>query len=53
MKKPAGINLNPRVLIALREASGYTIEEVAKKLKVNIERVKKQKQGSLLLHSPK
>lgn len=39
MKKSPEIKLNFNVLKALRETSGYTIEEVAKKLNVNVEKV--------------
>lgn len=45
MKKSSEIKLNSNVLIALRETSGYTIEEVAKKLNVNVEKVKTTEQG--------
>lgn len=45
MKKSSEIKLNPKVLTELRETSGYTIEEVAKKLSVNVEKVRKAEKG--------
>jgi len=40
--------LNAKVLKALRETSGYTIEEVAKKLKTTAEKIKAIEKGDAL-----
>ncbi len=45
MKKSSEIKVNPKVLNALRETSGYTIEEVAKKLETTIEKIKKTEEN--------
>ena len=47
-KKRFSPNLNPKVLKALRETSGYTIEEVAKKLKTTTEKIKATEEGVAL-----
>lgn len=45
MKKSSEIKVNPQVLRALRETSGYTIEEVAKRLDTTVEKVKATEDG--------
>lgn len=44
-KKQRKIKLSPKVLKALRETSGYAVEEVAKKLKTSKEKVKGVEEG--------
>ncbi len=45
MKISSEIKVDPKVLIALRNTSGYNIEEVAKKLKTTTEKIKKTEKG--------
>jgi Zn-dependent peptidase ImmA (M78 family)/DNA-binding XRE family transcriptional regulator len=45
MAKSIEIRTYPNVLRALREASGYTIDEVAKKLKTTAEKIKETEKG--------
>ncbi|MBI4823851.1 MAG: ImmA/IrrE family metallo-endopeptidase [Nitrospirae bacterium] len=45
MTKSPEIKVNPEVLKALREISGYSIDEVAKKLKTTAEKIKKIEGG--------
>lgn len=46
MRKSLEIKTNKDVLIALRESSGYTVEEVAKKIDTTIEKVKATEEGN-------
>ncbi len=43
MIKSPEIKINPDVLETLRESSGYTVEEIAKKLRPLLLKCKKQK----------
>ncbi len=45
MKKSPEIKVNPKVLQSLRETSGYTIDEVAKKLKTTENKIKETEEG--------
>lgn len=44
-EKQRKINLSPKVLKALRETSGFSVEEIAKKLKTSEEKVKAVEEG--------
>ncbi|MGQ9571547.1 MAG: ImmA/IrrE family metallo-endopeptidase [Thermodesulfovibrionales bacterium] len=44
-KKQKGIKLHPQVLKALRETSGYSVEEIAKKLKTSADKVASVEEG--------
>lgn len=45
MIKSPEIKVNPYVLKTLRESSGYTVEEIAKKIKTTITKVKEVEEG--------
>lgn len=45
MKKSPKIKVNRDVLITLRESSGYTVEEIAKKIKTTVAKVKEVEEG--------
>jgi Zn-dependent peptidase ImmA (M78 family)/DNA-binding XRE family transcriptional regulator len=47
MKKGLAIKTNCEVLTALREFSGYTIDEIAKKLKASKEKIKATEEGNV------
>ena len=44
-KKQKELKLQPEVLRALREASGYSVEEIAKKLKTSVDKVASVEEG--------
>lgn len=46
MKKTLEIKVNPDVLTVLRETSGYSIEEVAKKLNISVKKVQSVEKGT-------
>ena len=46
MKKGIAKTTNPEVLSVLRESSGYTIDEIAKKLKTTNEKIKETEKGN-------
>ncbi|MEA3475287.1 MAG: XRE family transcriptional regulator [Candidatus Cloacimonadota bacterium] len=46
MRKSIEIKLNPEVLKALRDTSGYTIDEVAKKINTTTEKIEKTEKGT-------
>jgi len=48
MNKEKGMNVSADVLKALREASGYSVEEIAKKLKTSPEKIKAVEEGRSL-----
>ena len=45
MRKSVEIKTNPKVLKALRDTSGYTVDEVAKKLKTTENKIKETEEG--------
>lgn len=45
MTKSPAIKINPEVLKALRESSGYTAEEIAKKIKTTVNKVHEAEKG--------
>ncbi len=46
MKKGLAIKANREVLKALRESSGYSVEDIAKKLKASQEKLKATEEGT-------
>jgi len=48
MKKSPEIKVNPDVLKTLRKSSGYTVEEIAKKIKTSVTKVKEVEEGLAL-----
>lgn len=45
MKKSLKVEINAEVLKKIRESSGYTVDEVAQKLKVSVDKIKKVEEG--------
>ncbi len=45
MKRSPEIKVNPDVLRTLRESSGYTVEEIAKKIKTSASKVQEAEKG--------
>ncbi|MBM4136873.1 MAG: helix-turn-helix transcriptional regulator [Nitrospira sp.] len=45
MIKSPEIKVNPNVLKTLRESSGYTVEEIAKKIKTTVTKVQEAEKG--------
>jgi transcriptional regulator with XRE-family HTH domain len=45
MVKSPEIKVNPNVLKTLRESSGYTVEEIAKKIKTTVTKVQEAEKG--------
>lgn len=48
MIKSPEIKVNPNVLKTLREGSGYTVEEIAKKIKTTVTKVQEAEKGVAL-----